>query len=215
MYKSILKKGVDQFEVKKSIFIGYSSPIESEEEAIDFIKEIKTKHYDATHNCSAYIIGEDMMIQRFDDDGEPSGTAGIPMLEVLKRENLTNVVVVATRYFGGTLLGGGGLIRAYSKSSKIAIDAGIVVDMKEYFHLQIGYDYVYHGKIVNYLETKNFKTINIDYTDKVNATVLVSKLDLEMVKSDLINMTGDEITMEVSKEILMPEKDGVLLTDDD
>lgn len=215
MYKSIFKKGVDQFEVKKSIFIGYSAPIESEEEAIDFIKEIKTKHYDATHNCSAYIIGEDMMIQRFDDDGEPSGTAGIPMLEVLKRENLTNVVVVATRYFGGTLLGGGGLIRAYSKSSKIAIDAGIVVDMKEYFHLQIGYDYVYHGKIVNYLETNNFKTINIDYTDKVNATVLVSKLDLEMVKSDLINMTGDEITMEVSKEILMPEKDGVLLTDDD
>ncbi len=211
MYKSIFKKGIDEFEIKKSVFIGYSAPVETEDEALEFIKEIKTKHYDATHNCSAYIIGEDMMIQRFDDDGEPSGTAGIPMLEVLKRENLTNVVVVATRYFGGTLLGGGGLIRSYSKTSKIAVDAGIIVDMKEYVHLKLDYDYVFHGKIVNFLETKGFNTIDIEYLDRVIAVVLVSLEDKEKVESDLINITSDEIKIELVKEVLMPERDGELL----
>lgn len=211
MYKSIFKKGIDEFEIKKSVFIGYSAPVETEDEALEFIKEIKTKHYDATHNCSAYIIGEDMMIQRFDDDGEPSGTAGIPMLEVLKRENLTNVVVVATRYFGGTLLGGGGLIRAYSKTSKIAVDAGIIADMKEYVHLKLDYDYVFHGKIVNFLETKGFNTIDIEYLDRVIAVVLVSLEDKEKVESDLINITSDEIKIDLVKEVIMPERDGELL----
>lgn len=211
MYRSIYKKGVDKFEERKSVFIGYSAPAETEEEALEFIKEIKTKHYDATHNCSAYIIGEDMMIQRFDDDGEPSGTAGIPMLEVLKRENLTNLVVVATRYFGGILLGAGGLIRAYSKSSKIAVDAGIIVDMKEYVHLNMDYAYVFHGKIVNFLENQGFINIGIEYTDKVSNTILVSITDLENISAELINLTSGEIQLQVVKEVLMPEQGGRLL----
>ncbi|NLW43094.1 MAG: YigZ family protein [Tissierellia bacterium] len=213
MYKSIYKQGVDRFEVKKSVFIGYSSPVKSEDEALEFIGEIKKKHYDATHNCSAYIIGEDMMIQRFDDDGEPSGTAGIPMLEVLKREELTNIVVVATRYFGGTLLGGGGLIRAYSKTSKIAVDAGVIVEMKEYLHIEIDYDYVFHGKIVNYIETNGYNTIEINYSDRVQGTILVSVKDLDRFKNDLINLTSNEIIINTKKEILMPERNGELIND--
>ena len=197
MYKSIYKQGVDEFEVKKSVFIGYSSPVKSEDEALAFIGEIKKKHHDATHNCSAYIIGEDMMIQRFDDDGEPSGTAGIPMLEVLKREELTNVVVVGTRYFGGTLLGGGGLIRAYSKTSKIAVDAGIIVEMVEYLHIEIDYDYVFHGKIINYIETNGYNTIEMNYSDRVQGIILVSIKDMDKFKSDLINITSDEIIIKI------------------
>lgn len=214
MYKSIYKQGVDEFEVKKSVFIGYSSPVKSEDEALAFIGEIKKKHHDATHNCSAYIIGEDMMIQRFDDDGEPSGTAGIPMLEVLKREELTNVVVVATRYFGGTLLGGGGLIRAYSKTSKIAVDAGIIVEMVEYLHIEIDYDYVFHGNIINYIETNGYNTIEMNYSDRVQGIILVSIKDMDKFKSDLINITSDEIIIKIRKEILMPEKNGELLLND-
>lgn len=211
MYKSIFQKGVDEFEEKKSIFIGYSSPVSTEEEAIEFIDEIKKIHDDATHNCSAYIIGEDMLIQRFDDDGEPSGTAGIPMLEVLKRENLTNLVVVATRYFGGTLLGAGGLIRAYSKTSKIAVDAGIIVDMKDYYHVSLDYDYSFHGKIVNFLETNNYNTINIEYTDTVSSLILVSKEDYEKFKNFLIDMTSANIEIKIQKEVKMAEKDGELM----
>lgn len=214
MYKSIYKKGVDQFEVKKSEFIGYSAPVKTEEEAIAFIDEIKEKHNDATHNCSCYIIGEDRLIQRFDDDGEPSGTAGIPMLEVLKREELTDVVVVATRYFGGTLLGAGGLIRAYSKTSKMAIDAGIMVDMVEYYHVAIEYDYTFHGKLVNFLETNNYNTINIEYTDTVSSIILVSKSEYEEFKGKLIDMTSDNIVISINKEVMMPEKDGELMLDD-
>lgn len=154
-----------------------------------------------------------MMIQRFDDDGEPSGTAGIPMLEVLKREELTNIVVVATRYFGGTLLGGGGLIRAYSKTSKIAVDAGVIVEMKEYLHIEIDYDYVFHGKIVNYIETNGYNTIEINYSDRVQGTILVSVKDLDRFKNDLINLTSNEIIINTKKEILMPERNGELIND--
>src|SRR5690606_30234976 len=109
-------------------FIGYAMPVETEDEAVKFIEEIKTKHRDATHNVYAYVLGEDNNIQRYSDDGEPSGTAGIPALEVIKKEDLRNVAVVVTRYFGGKKLGTGGLIRAYTRGAKIGLEAGIIID---------------------------------------------------------------------------------------
>ena len=211
MYKSIYKKGQDQFDEKKSIFIGYSAPVETEEEALEFIDEIKKKHFNATHNCTAYIIGEDKMIQRFSDDGEPSGTAGIPMLEVLKREDLTNLAVVVTRYFGGTLLGSGGLIRAYSKGAKIAIDAGLIVEMVEYTLISITYDYIYHGKITNYLETRNFIIDNTIYEENVKNFIKVRHDRIDEIKEGITEITSANAVFEEIENSLMAEKDGEVL----
>ena len=141
VYRTIKEYGEDEVIINKSRFIGYSSPINSEEEAIDFINLIKSKHKDATHNVYAYVFGEESNIQRFNDDGEPSGTAGIPVLEVIKKEDLRNIVVVVTRYFGGVKLGGGGLIRAYTKGAKLGIDSGIIVDMTLHIKIKISIPY--------------------------------------------------------------------------
>ena len=129
-YKTLAKAGSDEIIIEKSRFIGYCAPVSSEEEALEFIEKIKKKHYDATHNVFAYVVGLDNNIQRYNDDGEPSGTAGVPILEVIKKEDLRNVVIVVTRYFGGIKLGTGGLIRAYTKGAKIALDAGIIIKKK-------------------------------------------------------------------------------------
>ena len=122
-YKTVEFESKDEFIEKKSRFIGYVKPVKTQEEATEFINAIKSKHWDATHNVSAYVL-RDNNIQRSSDDGEPSGTAGVPTLDVLLKEGIVDTCVVVTRYFGGTLLGAGGLIRAYSHASKIAVDAG-------------------------------------------------------------------------------------------
>ena len=127
-YKTLHEFGMDEIIIEKSTFIGYAKPIKTEEEAIEFINEIKKKHKDATHNVWAYTVGKTMNIQRYSDDGEPQGTAGIPTLEVIKKEDLRDVVVVVTRYFGGVKLGAGGLVRAYTKGAKIGIDAAKVIE---------------------------------------------------------------------------------------
>ena len=126
-YRTVFKYGQDEFIVKKSRFIGYCAPIKSEGEALEFIGKIKSKHRDATHNVYAYVLGDTSNTQRFSDDGEPSGTAGIPVLEVIKKEDLRNIIVVITRYFGGIKLGGGGLIRAYTKGAKLGIEAAKII----------------------------------------------------------------------------------------
>ncbi len=212
-YKSILMEGEDSFEEKKSLFIGYSSPVESEDHALDFIKKIKEAHKDATHNCSAYIIGPEKLIQRFDDDGEPSGTAGIPMLEVIKKEDLTNICLVVTRYFGGIKLGGGGLIRAYSKGAKVAIDAGQIVEMKPYILVNMSYDYFYHGKIQNSIDIKNYKVISSEYTDIVSLDLLISEEKFEDFKSYFVNLTSGTVKIEVKKEEICSELKGELIYD--
>ena len=128
-YRTVAGPGEQEIVVNKSRFIGYTVPVKSEEQALEFIQFTREEHKTASHNVYAYILGEIGQIQRFNDDGEPSGTAGIPVLEVIKKEGLRDVVVVVTRYFGGIKLGGGGLVRAYSKSAKLALDRGIIVDM--------------------------------------------------------------------------------------
>ena len=147
IYRTIYTYGEEETIINKSRFIGYAMPIETEEEALEFIEKIKTKHRDATHNVYAYVLGKDSNAQRFSDDGEPSGTAGIPVLEVIKKENLRNVVVVVTRYFGGIKLGTGGLIRAYTRGAKIGLDAGTIVDMVLHSRIKIRIDYTLYGRI--------------------------------------------------------------------
>jgi uncharacterized YigZ family protein len=122
-YKTLLKAASDEFIVNKSRFIGYGQPCETEEEALEFLQTIRTKHKDATHNCYAYIIGPNMGVMRYSDDGEPGGTAGMPIIEVMKARGVTNCAVVVTRYFGGVLLGAGGLVRAYSQGAATALDS--------------------------------------------------------------------------------------------
>lgn len=209
-YYSILKDNHDEFIEKKSKFIGYAFKVESEVEALEKLNEIKEKHRDATHNCSAYIIGEDKLIQRYSDDGEPSGTAGVPIIEVLKKENLTNILIVVTRYFGGTLLGAGGLIRAYTKGAKIAIDAAKRVDMVEYNYYSFKYDYTNHGAIQNFLIKNGYKIIEDNYTDVVELKLHAMEEDKKLIEF-LINETSGTIKIDVLSKDILPTLDGKII----
>ena len=145
-YKTVKAPGQDEFLEKRSRFIGYVRPVATQEEAMAFVEEIRSRHWDATHNVYAYILREGMC-QRYSDDGEPQGTAGVPVLDVLRKEDLTDVAVVVTRYFGGTLLGAGGLVRAYSHGAKLAVDAGGVVEMTLCKELEIVCGYEQYARL--------------------------------------------------------------------
>lgn len=208
IYRTIHKYGEDEIIIKKSRFIGYAKPIDSEQEALDFIEEIKSKHRDATHNVYAYVYGEGSNIQRFSDDGEPSGTAGIPALEVIKREDLRNVVVVVTRYFGGIKLGTGGLIRAYTKGAKIGLESGIIIEKVLHHKLKIRIDYTLYGMIENHLMTKGYLIDDIVYDDGVNIYVHVKYSEVDSFKKTIIDMTSDSAFIEHIGEEYISIKDG-------
>jgi len=173
-YFTVAGYGETEIEINRSRFIGYVQRAESEEEAQAFISAIKKKHWDATHNCSAYLIGEHDQIQKADDDGEPSGTAGKPILEVLKKSKVKDTVVVVTRYFGGIKLGAGGLIRAYGKGASEALKAGKLVERVLHDAILFDIDYTFLGKIENELRAKeNYIIDDITYMESVVVTVLV------------------------------------------
>ncbi len=195
-YKTIFKYGEDEIIINKSRFISYAIPIESEEDALEFIEEIKKKNRDATHNVYAYVVGETSNIQRFSDDGEPSGTAGIPALEVIKKEDLRNVAVVVTRYFGGTKLGAGGLIRAYTRGCKIGLEASTIVDMVPHMKLKTSIDYTAYGKIENYLINSEYIIDDTIYDENVNIYLYVKINDLELFNKDMMDLTSGDVEVE-------------------
>lgn len=207
-YRTIHKYGKDEIIINKSTFIGHAMPIESEEEALEFIDKIKSEHKDATHNVYAYVFGESSNIQRFSDDGEPSGTAGIPVLEVIKKENLRNVAVVVTRYFGGIKLGAGGLIRAYTKGAKIGLDAGVIVDKIPHRKLKVRVNYTSYGIIENFLNQEGYIVDNIIYDDAVNIYVYVELEDVEKFIKKISNLTSGTAEIEHLKEEYISMKDG-------
>lgn len=207
-YRTLAKMGSEEIVINKSRFIGYACPIQSEEEALSFIDEIKEKHKDATHNVYAYVYGRESNIQRFNDDGEPSGTAGIPVLEVIKKEDLRNVVVVVTRYFGGTKLGGGGLIRAYTKSAKIGIDSSIIVENKLFDRIIIKTSYQTHGKIENYFIENSHPLESVEFLERVHMELYIEKVEKDRVISDLMNITSGDLFYEIKGEFYLPVKDG-------
>lgn len=181
------------FEEKKSIFICNIKRIENEEEAISFINKIKEKYKDATHNVYAYITNSSISM-RYSDDGEPQGTAGSPVLEVLKKEELNNVAAVVTRYFGGTLLGASGLIRAYSTSCKMGIDAAKKVKCVQGCIFEMTFDYDKYGKIQNYLQRKNIIINSSEFLEKIKLTITCLKDDYDIIHSDMIEfMNGHNI----------------------
>lgn len=207
-YKTIYKYGESEIIINKSRFIGYSMPIESEEEALKFIEKIKTKHRDATHNVYAYVLGKDSNTQRFSDDGEPSGTAGIPALEVIKKEDLRNVVVVITRYFGGVKLGGGGLIRAYTKGAKIGLEAGIIIDMVLHQKIKIRIDYTLYGKVENYLINEEYIVDETIFDDAVNTFVYIEEPKVAEFYKIIADLTNGNGILENLEEEYIPTKDG-------
>ncbi|AIF68043.1 YigZ family protein [Terribacillus saccharophilus] len=166
-YFTVKTEGSHEIVIQKSRFIGHVKRVETEEEAINFVQKIKKEHKDATHNCSAYMIGEHDLIQKASDDGEPSGTAGVPILEVLKKKGLKDTAVVVTRYFGGIKLGAGGLIRAYSGSASQSIDEIGVVKRQLMQLAEIHIDYTLLGKVENELRQSAYTLRNIDYADRV------------------------------------------------
>lgn len=199
-YVTIRDFGEDRFIEKKSEFIGYSKRCESEEEAKSFVQEIKDMHKQATHNCWAYAIGEKMNIQRYSDDGEPQGTAGIPILEVLKKSNVTDCAIVVTRYYGGILLGSGGLTRAYTKGASIALKSAGIVEKVKGLNLIIKLDYDLLGKIQYTCMQNNWYIENTDYTDKVVVNILVEINKVEEIEKEMTKISSGKIVMERIEE---------------
>lgn len=192
-YRTIREDGQSEQEIKKSRFICSLKRVTSEEEAKAFILALKKEHWKANHNCSAFVIGENNEIQRSSDDGEPSGTAGVPMLDVLKKNELINVVAVVARYFGGTKLGAGGLIRAYASTVAAALkEIGIVEGtLNQTLYLTI--DYPQLGKLQNHLEHQNIHLSSIDYTDKIRVTLMVPETSLPAIEADLTDLLQGQL----------------------
>lgn len=201
-YKTIQGFHESEFEEEKSKFITSIKYVETDLEAIDFIGEISEKYKDATHNCSAYIINEIPEIKRYDDDGEPSGSAGYPMLSVLEKEEVTNVSVVVTRYFGGKLLGKGGLVRAYSRGVSDVLD-GNVVYKKPFYVVELIHSYPHIGQIENYINENKYEVISKDYTDIVNMKLYVGFDRYDKFYEDLINLTSANITINKIREEML------------
>jgi uncharacterized YigZ family protein len=207
-YKTIYKGGEAEIIEKKSRFIATVIPADSEETALEFIESMKKKYWNASHNCYAYVIGERSELQRCSDDGEPGGTAGRPMLDVLLGEEIHNVAVVVTRYFGGTLLGTGGLVRAYSSSTKAGLESSVIITKIHGVKLKIDTDYTGLGKIQYILGQRGMKILDSVYTDKVELYVLIPDEELEQVKAELIEGTNGQAGLNVEEECYFAEIDG-------
>lgn len=174
-YKTIKGYAEAEYEINKSRFLAFIERVNTEAEAIDFINKIKKLHWEARHNSSAYIIGNRGQIQKADDDGEPSGTAGKPILEVLKKNDVKDIVIVITRYFGGIKLGAGGLIRAYGKATSLGLEAALIVEKIQYVRIAIEIDYTLLGTLENNLRLHHYRIEDKIFTDKVCVVVFVKK----------------------------------------
>ena len=195
-YRTISQDGQAQEEIKKSRFICHAKRVYSEEEARDFIAAIKKEHYKATHNCSAFIVGEKSEIKRTSDDGEPSGTAGIPMLGVMENHQLTNVCFVVTRYFGGIKLGAGGLIRAYAGSVALAIKEIGLIEIKEQAGLRLKMSYSQYQNFDNFLKAEDLIEFDTEFTDLVATTIYIDKQEKEPLEQKLIEFFNGKIQID-------------------
>lgn len=195
-YKTIIEAGTGEIVEKKSRFIGYVRHTESEEEALAFINEIRKKHYDARHNCFAYCVDGEQQTQRFSDDGEPGGTAGKPILEVIKGNELCDVCIVVTRYFGGTLLGTGGLVRAYTDAAKACIENTQVLAKRRMIPMKLHTNYTDFGKIQYLLASEEIPILDSEYGEDVCVHVEIFVDDADKVKKKLIEVTAARIIID-------------------
>jgi len=206
-YRILLEGGQGEYVEKKSRFIATVRKCESEEEAVRFIEEMKKKYWDARHNCSAFVIGSRGELTRCSDDGEPSGTAGRPMLEVLTGEGIRNVAVVVTRYFGGVLLGTGGLVRAYTQAVKEGLKNSVVGCMRFGCKVEVTTDYNGIGKILYLLGNMGIEPISSDYTDKVMLTLIVPAEETEKLRKEMVEATAGRVVFEKLEELYYIDKE--------
>ena len=211
-YKTVYEGGEGEFVEKKSRFIATVRPVESEEEALKFLEEMKKKYWDARHNCFVYSIGMNREFTRCSDDGEPSGTAGRPMLDVILGEDIYNVAVVVTRYFGGVLLGTGGLVRAYSKAVQEGLAASRVILKKKGISMKITTDYTGIGKIQYIAGERKLPILDSEYTEKVMMKLLVPVQDVESVQKAITEGTNGRAVIEKDQELYYALLDGQVMT---
>lgn len=200
-YKFLYESGQGEIIEKKSRFIGIARPVDTEEEALAYIEELKKKYWDARHRCFAYVIGDKMELQRFSDDGEPQGTAGKPILDVLLGEQVHNALIVVVRYFGGTLLGTGGLVRAYGQSAKAGLENSIILEKQRGILLRISTDYNGIGKIQYLLGQRQLDIWNSDYGENVVIEVPVPIGEVDTVMAEITEATSARAELEKAKEI--------------
>ena len=190
-YKTLLQEGRDEFIVSRSRFIGWAKPVSTEKDALIFIEKIRKDHWDASHNVWAYAIGA--VRERYSDDGEPRGTGGLPVLDLIRKQGLRDLVIVITRYYGGITLGKGGLIRAYTHGAKIALDAGKIIEQTLYLSFNIETEYGLAGKFIREFERRGYRLKNTIYKEKVILTVLVppeEKAVLEKLTAEFTSGAG-------------------------
>lgn len=192
-YKTIKDNATAEYEEKKSVFIGNAGRIESEEEARSFINSIKEKHREARHNVYAYVIGKNNEVQRYSDDGEPQGTGGIPVLEVIKKNELCDSIIVVTRYFGGTLLGTAGLCRAYTKAAALAVNKAGTFQKIKATVIEFKVDYEFIGKLEYTFAKDKVQTVKTDYSDKVILSIICENDKVDIVKKNFIELTNGKL----------------------
>jgi len=190
IYQTIKQEGVDEFAVSRSRFICRSKPVTSENEAVAFIEKIRRENRDANHNVYGYIVG--VSVERYNDDGEPQGTAGIPVLDVIRKEGLRDVVVVVTRYFGGVKLGAGGLVRAYSQGAKMALDAGIIIQRRPYLSYEVTSEYSLAGKLKREYEKRDYILKDSTYLELVTQRFLIPPEEKDTLHSLTAEITAGQ-----------------------
>lgn len=192
-YKTLRRSSSDELLINKSRFIGYAAPVTTEEEALAFLQSIRTKHKDATHNCYAYVIGQNAGIMRYSDDGEPGGTAGLPMMEVIKAQGVVNCCVVVTRYFGGVLLGAGGLVRAYTQGCAVGLKAAQVVVMEPSQRYLCEVAYSLWDRVQYAFRSLPVQLVSSEFSTAVAFTLLIREKDAEHVLAELTRLTDGKI----------------------
>lgn len=205
-YRTLINSGNDEFTEKRSRFIGYACPVASEKEALDFISGIKSKHWDAKHNVYAYCLREGN-ICRYSDDGEPSGAAGMPVLGVIQKSSLTDCAVVVTRYFGGILLGGGGLVRAYSHAASLGIAAAGIVTMRMCVICRLSCDYNQYGRVSALIPERGGSVSDSSFGENVTITFSMTREGLSLFEPVLADATGGSVRAEILGEEFFPVKD--------
>lgn len=211
-YKTVLEGGSSEIVEKKSRFIATVRSVESEEEALAFIEEMKKKYWDARHNCYAYSVGLNREFTRCSDDGEPSGTAGRPMLDVIFGEEIYNAAVVVTRYFGGVLLGTGGLVRAYSKAVQEGLKSSRIIEKRKGISLEVTADYTDLGKLQYIAGEKGIPVLDSEYTDRVKLKLLIPVHEVGSVQKAITEGTSGRAYMEKAGELYFAVLDGQVYT---
>ena len=207
----VYKGGQGEITEKKSRFIATVRPVESEDEAVSFINETKKKYWDARHNCSALVIGKRQELTRCSDDGEPAGTAGRPMLDVLLKENIHNAAVVVTRYFGGVLLGTGGLVRAYQQATKAGLSASEIIEKKDGAVLFIRTDYTGIGRLQYLFAQEKITVMDTAYEADVLVKAVIPENDKKRIEKTIIEQTNGTAKLEWGDEVTFAEYDGEVL----